>query len=350
MPDSSHPEPVGAAAELAARVLRPAAARVDRYGMPKSHVDELGRAGLLDLTVDTPAATVRAVQEVLAGACPVTWFVHAQHQTVLDLLSAPGAQIPYRLRGADRTRLAGIASAQLAKLPDRPLTARATASGWILDGTAPFYTGWGVTDVALLLAVDDSQQVVAALVPARQLPGLRAGPPMRLAALEGTGTVSLTCDGLAVPHADVAAVGTVGQWREWSRARVLDAPPAVFGVAAAALALLESAADRLDDAAELAERLRGRLDGLRGEAYALADSGGDPARRLALRGEATALLQTAAGAAAVAAGSAGLQDTHEAARLTRAASFFLAQAQTGAVRGALLRAWSAGLPVAAQVV
>ncbi|MDI1463743.1 acyl-CoA dehydrogenase family protein [Catellatospora sp. KI3] len=349
MPHPSQPESVGAAAELAARVLRPAAAHVDRHGVPASHVDELARAGLLDLTVDTPAATVRAVQELLAAACPVTWFVHAQHQTVLDLLSGPGAQLPYRLRGADRTRLAGIASAQLARLPARPLAARAGATGWILDGTAPFYTGWGVTDVALLLAVDDRQQVVAAFVPARSLPGLRAGPPLRLAALEGTGTVSLTCTDLAVPHLDVAAVGTVGQWRDWSRARVLDTPPGVFGVASAALALLESAADRLDDAAELAERLRGRLDGVRGEAYALADANGDPARRLELRGQATALLQTAAGAAAVAAGSAGLHDAHEAARLTRAASFFLAQAQTAAVRGALLRAWSAGLPTA-QVV
>ncbi|GHJ42733.1 hypothetical protein Cs7R123_00750 [Catellatospora sp. TT07R-123] len=349
MSDSTHRQLALAAFEVAARVLHPAAARTDRHGIPPSHVDALAEAGLLDLTAGTPAAAVRAVEEALAGACPVTWFVHAQHQTVLDLLSTPDDPVPARLRGAARTRLAGIASAQLAR-PGNPLRARATGKGWIVDGTAPWYTGWGVTDVALLLALDDHERVVAALLPARPLPGLRPGPPIRLAALDGTGTVSLTCDGFTVPDQDVAAVFTLAQWREWSRQRVIDAPPAVFGLATAALTLLESAADRLDDAGELAARLRARRDELRGEAYALADAGGDPARRLALRGQATALLHTAAGAAAIAAGSAGAQDTHEAARLTRAASFFLAQAQTGAVRGAMLRAWAAALPVSAQVV
>src|SRR4030095_11315704 len=78
--------------------------------------------------------------------------------------------------------LAGVAFAHLRRMPDRPVTATRVPGGWRIDGHAPCATGWGLTDVAMIGAITDADEVLFAAVPARQAPGLTAGPELRLAA------------------------------------------------------------------------------------------------------------------------------------------------------------------------
>ena len=90
-------DPVGRARRLADDLLRPAAERVDRTVVPRSHLDAWAEQGLLGLAgprayggAQAPPAVLREVAEVLAGACGATWFVATQHTMPLTSLAASG--------------------------------------------------------------------------------------------------------------------------------------------------------------------------------------------------------------------------------------------------------------------
>src|SRR3954463_11635788 len=79
--------------ELAEHLIAPQAADVDATAVPRSHLDALGAAGVLGLAAGpAPAAVIRRVNEILAGADLSTWFVQAQHHFPVRLLAATGAR------------------------------------------------------------------------------------------------------------------------------------------------------------------------------------------------------------------------------------------------------------------
>src|SRR5687767_3841407 len=105
-----------AATRLADDLLEPQAAAVEAGGVPRSHLDAMGRTGVLGVRVASRdgrprgnRAVHRAVQEILAGACPVSWFVQAQHQTVVALLGVVRGPVAERVLPelADGRRISG---------------------------------------------------------------------------------------------------------------------------------------------------------------------------------------------------------------------------------------------------
>src|SRR6478735_10951926 len=91
----THPSAEGhaavAAAHTIAGLLRADANEVDVHGVTRARVDLVAGAGLLGLAGakelgggDAPAAVVREVMELLAGACGTTWFVLTQHRAVME--------------------------------------------------------------------------------------------------------------------------------------------------------------------------------------------------------------------------------------------------------------------------
>lgn len=119
--------------------------------------------------------------------------------------------------------------------------------------------------------------------------------------------------------------------------------PAVFGVAYAALGLLESD----PDATETARSLRTRLDSVRQRAYALADHPVPHERvdeRLALKTRAHDLMRAATTAAIVAVGGRAMTLGNRAQRLAREGMFLLIQGQTAEVRRAQLEALRTSAP------
>ncbi|MFD4787830.1 acyl-CoA dehydrogenase family protein [Streptomyces sp. NPDC058459] len=325
---------------LAAESLEPAAERVDREGVPASHVEAVKRSGLLGLTAPAgyggsaaPAAVVREVAEILAGACGSTWFVQAQHHTPVQMLTRGQPAARERLLGplARGELLSGVAYAHLRAHPEAPVRARRDGTGWRFDGRVPWYTGWGLNDVLLLAGLTDDDEAVFAFADAREQPGLRPSGPLRLAALTAARTVSLELDGLRVPDDAVVLRVPYADWAPTDRAKTLNTNPAVFGVASAALTLL---------ADDIAAPLRAHLADVRTRAYALADHPSPPERveeRLAVRAEAYAALSTATTAAVVAGGGRSMSLTSKAQRLAREGMFLLIQGQTSETRRAHLR-------------
>lgn len=345
---------VSAAAALAAGLLEPTAAEVDENGVPRSHLDAIARAGLLGVVAPTSAGgadagapVLREVTEILAGADAATWFVQTQHHSPVRMLAAssdtPAAR-RYLPRLATGDLIAGIAFSHLRRFPERAVTATRTPTGWRFDGTAPWYTGWGLNDVALIAGVTADEQVVFGVVPARKGAGLTAKAKLRTSALDAAHTVVLQIDDVHVDDADVALVQPVTEWLAADGETSSNANPAIFGVGRSALALLRDTGVRRDEpeAVAAADVLGGRFEDVRGRAYALADTvGADVAARLAARAEALDVLIAITTAAVAANSGPAMGRAHPAQRKAREALFLLVQAQTAAGRAATLRRWTA---------
>ncbi|MEW2515925.1 acyl-CoA dehydrogenase family protein [Streptomyces sp. NPDC046870] len=363
---TSHPLVVRAR-RLATDLLIPEAERVDQEWVPAGHIEAVKRSGLLGVAAPVeyggagaPPAVLRETAEILSGACCATWFVQTQHHTPVQTLARGERAVRDRLLGplSRGELLSGVAYAHLRSYPRRPVRVRREGTGWRFDGTVPWYTGWGLNDVMLLAGVTDCDEVLFAFAEAREQPGLRASAPMRLAALTAARTVSLDLDGFRLPAEAVALRTPYDRWAAGDRVRTLTTSPAVFGVAEAALSLLDDAT---------AAPLRSRLTGLRERAYALADApvpqarGGGPGaegagrgpaprgelagedaddwtgERLAVRAQAYEVLRAATTAAVVAGGGRAMALTSRAQRLAREGLFLLVQGQTAESRAAHLR-------------
>lgn len=336
---------VRAARSLADGLLAPNAARVDEEGVPVGHLAAIRSSGLLGVSAPVayggagaPDAVAREVAEILAGACCSTWFVQTQHHTPVRMLARSALPARERLLGrlATGEALAGIAYAHLRSYPRRPVRATREREGWRFDGTVPWFTGWGLNDLMLLAGITDSDEVVFAFGAAREGRGLRASPPMRLAALTAARTVSLRLEGLWLPDEAVALRTPREAFAATDLARAANASPAVFGVARAAIDLVAEA-----DGAGTADALRERLGEVRESAYALAELADPlerPAERLALKTRAFDVLRAATTAAVVARGGRAMDLRDPAQRLAREGMFLLIQGQTSEVRGAHLAA------------
>ncbi|MEV6836616.1 acyl-CoA dehydrogenase family protein [Streptomyces sp. NPDC051133] len=340
MTTTAHPLVVRAR-RLATDLLAPQAEWVDQEGVPGSHIAAVKRSGLLGVVAPVayggsgaPPAVLRETAEILAGACCATWFVQTQHHTPVQTLAQSELPVRERLLGpmSRGELLSGVAYAHLRAYPRVPVRVHRQGDGWRFDGTVPWYTGWGLNDVMLLAGMTAAGEVLFAFTEAREQPGLRASAPMRLAALTAACTVSLELDGLWLPEEAVALRAPYETWAPGDRARTLNAPPAVFGLAEAALSLLDE---------RTAEPLRSRLADVRRRAYALADHPVPQERageRLAVRAEAYEALRTATTAAVVAGGGRSMALTSRAQRLAREGLFLLVQGQTAESREAHLRA------------
>lgn len=333
--------------QLADGLLTPHAERVDQEGLPETHIEAVKRSGLLGVSAPVeyggagaPTAVAREIAEILAGACCSTWFVQTQHHTPVKLLADSRFPVRERLLRplATGELLAGIAFAHVRAFPRVLVRATPERGGWRFDGTVPWYTGWGLNDVMLLAGVSADDEVVFAATEAREQPGLRPSPPVRLAALTAGRTVSLELDGLWLPEDALVRRTPQETFASIDRPRSTNVSPAVFGVAYAALALLDESDP---DARETARSLRTRLDRVRQQAYALADHPVPHERmdeRLTLKTQAYDLMRTATTAAIVAGGGRSMGLGNRAQRLAREGMFLLVQGQTAEVRRAHLGA------------
>jgi hypothetical protein len=332
-------ERLGAAQRLADIVLRPQAERTDREGVSPEALTAIADAGLLAVAVDGPRALARQTAELLSGACLSTWFVAAQHLTPLRMVAALPAHSPVRERwlpGLMTGRpLSGVAFSHLRARSRRPVTARdAPGGGVVLDGTAPWFSGWGLGDVAMAAGLTDGDEVVFGFTSARETPGLRPGPVQDLAAMAGTRTVALHLSGLAIGPEDVVMRAPWEDWAVGDRTETANASPLAFGLAAEILADLRAGGE-----ADGADRLAEPLADLRRRAYALADEaapGQALPQRLELRAAALDLLVRAAAALVVASGGRGMSRERRPQRMAREALFLTVQAQTPPLRHALL--------------
>ncbi len=369
MSESTLAEAADRARVVADDVLFPSAQLTDRARLvPDSNLAALRDAGLFGLQAPTDVpgglgathADARPIFEAVAGGCGATAFVWAQHHgAVRRVVGGDGptrdAWLP---RLCDGSTLAGIGFAYLRRPGPSAVRASRTKAGWRIEGQAPWITGWGLIQALVLMArADDGSVVTVVLDRPGEHVSLVAGEPHALAVMGATGTVTLTCSGLTVPENDVIGVQTDEQWRRRDRAGSALPAAAPLGIADRAIRLLEEATKSTAGAAatlgsELAER-RAAADRLAADLAVALPTGDlmsdEPidvptddrfsdaiAAGAAERDRGLDLARRATDALVSATGGRAMSMEHPAQRLSREATFYLIQAQTGELRAASL--------------
>lgn len=315
---------ISRAVQIADDVLFPAAPAVDASDrIPAGHLDLLAREGFYGLAgppergglgADLGAAC--SIIEILAGGCLATTFVWLQHHgAVRAAAAAPSAALRAQwleplCRG---DRRAGVALGGALPGPPR-LRARQVAGGYLLDGTSPWVTGWGMIDTLYTAARDDQDNVVAALLAAEPGPAL-AAEPLTLVAVTASSTVQLSFDGHFVPDDCVTGVSPYRDWLARDAMGLRVNGSLALGVAARCCALIGP----------------GPLDGeLRACRDALDEA--PPKAMPAARAAASELALRSAGALVAARGSRAILAGEHPQRLAREALFLLVFASRPAIK------------------
>jgi alkylation response protein AidB-like acyl-CoA dehydrogenase len=318
--------------DLAARFLADAEAVDAADAVPEEHLRGLADAGLYGIFAPAEVgglglgAEVGLVIEELASACLASTFVWLQHLRLLGAMLDPGtpaalreALLPAVVSGDVR---GGVALTGLLPGPPR-LTARPVDGGWLLDGEAPWVSGWGVVDLLVTVARGPEDTAVTLLMDAREQQGLAAAR-QRLAAANASATVQLSFDGVFVPDGrlvDQRPYDPVAAQSEGLRGN----GSLALGVGRRSCALIGPSP--LDD----------ELDACRAELDA-ADTAGMPAARA----RASEFAARAAHYLAVRRGSRSALAGDDAERLAREAGFLLVFGSRPAIKDALLGRFAGG--------
>lgn len=319
-------DPVEWAADIAEQVLFPNALRTDQSELlDRANLDALADAGFYGMFAPPEVGglgadldTACAVIEQFASGCLTTTLVWMQHHGLVgNLLMGPQALRDRLLADlCTGDRRSGIVFTGLIPGPS-PLVATRRDGGWVLEGTAPWVSGWGRIDTLQVAARSPDDDVVTGVLDDLDRPGLTAHRH-RLAALDASGTVQLDFSGVAIDDADViSAVPHDPAMAGGQRLRLNGS--FALGVARRCCALMGPS--ELDD--EL-DAVRAQLDDADDDTIADA------------RAAAALFANRAATRLVVTTGSRALDTDQHAQRLMREAMFLLVFGSRPAIKAALL--------------
>jgi alkylation response protein AidB-like acyl-CoA dehydrogenase len=296
----------------------------------------LRRAGALRWCIPSPLgglelspAELLSGYEQLAGACLTTIFILSQRDAACRRLrDGDNPELRERLlpqlANGSANATVGLSQLTTSRQHMQPsLSATLRGQDVVFNGTIPWVTGAEEADYIVIGGVlEDGAQILAVLQ--RTQAGVTVGPPLPLAALEGSLTAELRCDNvvigrewiLAGPAAQVITVGKGGTGG-------LETSCLALGLAGAALAYLEKEAASRPDLNDTYKHLADTGDQLRTEMHGLALGACGSADAAALRARANTLVLRTTQAALTASKGTGFLRTHPAQRWARQALFFL---------------------------
>jgi alkylation response protein AidB-like acyl-CoA dehydrogenase len=326
---SNSSQVIARAREVAESVLFPGALETDSSTVvPIDRLDALAASGLYGLFgpesaggLDADPLSAAEVIEILAGACLTTAFVWMQHHSAV--LAVAGSKSE-RLRSqwlaplCSGERRAGVAFAGLRRPGPPILTARRSEDHWILDGSAPWVTGWGRVDVIHTAARDLDGNVVWILVDAAASPSLRA-ERLELSAVNASATVSVRFESHEVGANRVSLVEPMEVWMSRDAASLARNGSFPIGLARRCSSLVGT--EVFDDEIVLCRRL-------------LRES--TPHTVVEARWRASELAVRAAATLVSAGGGRSVLVSEHAQRLGREAMFLLVFGQTPSIRAAQL--------------
>ncbi len=337
---------------LVEQQLLPGASDVDRSGaFPAANIASLGQLGLFAMVAPESAgglglspAEGRTTLRLLSSGCGATTFAFAQHHGATGAVAATKNDdlrqqwLPRLLTDT----LAGTAFAHVRRPGPPVLAAVAEGDGWVLSGIAPWVTSWGHAEVMTVAAKTADGQLVWALLPAVEAPGLLVDKWFDLMVFQATQTVALRFDSLRVEPEQVLSVADFDRWAVRDRALSARPSPLCLGIGDRAIAELDLVAP--DTAAAMkpwwieqhgaAEAQCQRVD------QAIADKAvDDDLVAVTARARTSALLavQQLTTTQLAASGGAAIESGHTAQRLSREALFYVIQAQSPDGKAATLK-------------
>ena len=299
-------------------------AEADLLGLRVSVKD--GGAGLSDLAF-------RKAQEEIARYSGALAFLQTQHQSGSAFVATSINRV---LRDSLLGELAsgkhtvGIAFSQLRKPVPPGMKAERTEGGYVLNGTAPWISGWGIFDSICIAAVLPSEESVWGVIPFKNSPNFEASEVMRLAALEVVQTVSSKITDLYLPEESVLFHRPPRWIHENDTLTAALQSPFALGCAKAAIDVMRQVNERrrIQAISKTAKLLDTELNLCRLEAYAAMGEREDLSRSLAARAWAVELMGRCVHGAVVSSAGAGNSMEHAAQRVYREALVFSVSAQT----------------------
>lgn len=308
---------------VADEVLFPVADATDATDIvPNAHFDRLACEGLYGMASEE-AAVVQGVIEALAGGCLTTAFVWLQHLGP-SRLASDHPLAPQLRSGSLRS---GSAFSHLRRPGPPALVATPGTNGWVVNGTAPWVTGWQRIDLVHVAAMraDDPAQLIWMLIDAIDSDRL-ISQRLDLLAVNASSTVSLEFRDVQVPFDRVTVEESLETWKQRDAAGLRTNGALALGHAHRTIRLLATDAGSLR---QQIEQRRAALDSAIGvEAIAAARAA---AVDLAVRA-ATALLARGGGTAI----TAGQTEQ----RLVREAMFLVVQGQSREIRAAQMELYT----------
>jgi alkylation response protein AidB-like acyl-CoA dehydrogenase len=214
---------------------------------------EFGRQGWLGLKIPiewggsaVSTTEFQCVQELVAQYSGSLAFLQAQHQSAGGLLSRSANQVLQRdyLPAMTTGEIAiGIAFSHLRRAMP-PLKALPVADGFLLDGTIPWITGYGIFQFFIGAAILPDQRSLYGLLPfsaTQQVSGgyLQFSAPMALAAMTSTSTVTAEVQQWFLPTSQVVCVNAADAIQTSDRQNVLQHSFYALGCTKAGLDLIE---------------------------------------------------------------------------------------------------------------
>ncbi|MDJ1180007.1 acyl-CoA/acyl-ACP dehydrogenase [Roseofilum sp. BLCC_M91] len=198
-------------------------------------------------------------------------FTQIQHQTAGSFIAGgenESLKRDYLPKMRSGERLIGVSYAHVSR--DKPtLEATNVDGGYRLSGYLPWITGWNLFQEAVIAARLPDGHILFALIPlVSSVRGdLRFSPPMALAAMASTNTVSAQCDRYFIADRQVVAIRSPDWIANKDRNSVLDPTFPLLGLARASLDLVEKASQKQTEIVPHSVALSDRLEDCRQQIY-----------------------------------------------------------------------------------
>lgn len=270
-------------------------------------------------------------QSAIARRSGALAFLQTQHQSAASLLLAGENEALKKRYLPEMTvgnRRVGVGFSQLRRQPP-PLRSQVVAEGYRLNGRVPWVTGAGLFDEFVGAATLPDGSAVFGLMPLVSGQGITVSKPMRLAAMSSMNTVTVQLKDWFLPAAQVVGHRPKGWIEERDRANPLSPLGLIVGCAQAGIDVLGRSLNRRNIDHDIASQLKLKLARLQANLPIVSALPASAyAEKIALRGQAIALMNTCAQAAVVAASGAANALNHPAQRIYGEAMVFSVSGQT----------------------
>jgi len=283
----------------------------------------------------------RQFQELLAQYSGALAFLQAQHQSAGSFLSQSpnrALQAQYLPQLAQGAVAMGVGFSHLRRAGEPLVKATAIAGGYRLTGTIPWITGFGIFSEFIGAAVLPDGQAVYGVLPlaTTQVASgtLHLSPPLALAALTATNTVTAELHDWLLPSEQVVFMRPAGAIHDSDRRNVLQHSVYALGTAQAGLAIAAQALPQREFVRSPHAALTQELHQCRTAIYNAEQRSVEA--QLQLRAWAIDLAVRCAHAGVVVSAGAANGLSHPAQRVFREAMLFSVTGQTTAVMAATL--------------
>lgn len=258
-------------------------------------------------------------------------FLQTQHQSAASLILAGQNQalaqnyLPAMSSGAKRV---GVGFSQLRKQP-APLTAQRVSNGYRLSGKVPWVSGAGLFAEFVGAAELPEGSAIFGLLPLTNSETMQVSKPMALLGLSSTSTVSLSVNDHFLSDEQVVATKPKGWIQSRDRTNPLSPLGLILGCAQAGLDIATQGLSKRQIEHPLLAQLQAQIQQTWLElpsTHALPIEAYD--RKVALRGQAIALMNTCAQTAILSSSGAANMTNHPAQRVYKEALVFSVSGQS----------------------